>query len=195
MHQTFARKSVANIPFGFSQSPLAWSSTARTGDEKTSREHLPPGSHILIQRQILIRPHDVGAPSFPLPETAMDEQRQHANCRRLPRRSLGSLGRLSLLATSYLTASKQFSLGFFCFIDVSTFSKSDRNGSDVHINFVDWIPGMCSALGMLVINSIDKSRLNADTFSYSGNGVAWKARAVLFLGFALMAGGLAGSVV
>lgn len=48
---------------------------------------------------------------------------------------------------------------------------------------------------MLVINSIDKSRLSADSFSYSGNGVAWKARLVLFLGFALLAGGLAGSVV
>jgi len=47
---------------------------------------------------------------------------------------------------------------------------------------------------MLVINSIDKTRLGADSFSYSGNGVAWKARLVLFLGFALLAGGLAGSV-
>ena len=47
---------------------------------------------------------------------------------------------------------------------------------------------------MLVINSIEKTRLSADSFSYSGNGVAWKARFVLFLGFALMAGGLAGSV-
>ena len=45
-----------------------------------------------------------------------------------------------------------------------------------------------------MINSIDKGRLSADTFSYSGNGVAWKARLVLFVGFALMAGGLAGSV-
>jgi hypothetical protein len=62
------------------------------------------------------------------------------------------------------------------------------------MTFIDWIPGICSGLGMLVINSIDKSRLSADTFSYSGNGVAWKARLVLFLGFALMAGGLAGSV-
>ena len=65
----------------------------------------------------------------------------------------------------------------------------------VHITFVDWIPGICSALGMLVINSIDKARLSADSFSYSGNGVAWKAKLVLFLGFALLAGGLAGSVV
>ena len=48
---------------------------------------------------------------------------------------------------------------------------------------------------MLVINSIEKTRLSADSYSYSGAGVAWKARTVLFLGFALMAGGLAGSVV
>ncbi|MCJ1455366.1 hypothetical protein MMC28_005721 [Mycoblastus sanguinarius] len=87
-----------------------------------------------------------------------------------------------------------FSLGFFFFIDASTYSHSAKNGSNVHIKFVDWIPGICSALGMLVINSIEKTRLSADSYSYSGTGVAWKARLVLFLGFALMAGGLAGSV-
>lgn len=47
---------------------------------------------------------------------------------------------------------------------------------------------------MAVINSIEKSRLSPESFSYSGNGVAWKARLVLFLGFALIAGGLAGGV-
>lgn len=87
-----------------------------------------------------------------------------------------------------------FSLGFFFFIDASSFSHSRKNGSEIHIKFVDWIPGICSALGMLVINSIEKTRLSADSYSYSGTGVAWKARTVLFLGFALMAGGLAGSV-
>jgi len=81
-------------------------------------------------------------------------------------------------------------------IDIAVWSKSTQNYTDppAHITFVDWIPSICSALGMLVINSIDKSRLSADSFSYSGNGVAWKARLVLFLGFALLAGGLAGSV-
>jgi len=59
---------------------------------------------------------------------------------------------------------------------------------------VDWIPGIFSALGMIVINSIDKTRLSGDGFSYSGDGVAWKARVVLFMGFAAMAGGLAGGV-
>jgi hypothetical protein len=47
---------------------------------------------------------------------------------------------------------------------------------------------------MLVINSIDKARLSGETFAYSPDGVAWKARLVLFMGFALLAGGLAGSV-
>lgn len=47
---------------------------------------------------------------------------------------------------------------------------------------------------MLIINSIEKSRLAADSFSYSGSGVAWKARVVLFLGFASLAGGMAGGV-
>jgi len=126
----------------------------------------------------------------------MDEQRQHAHGRRLPRRSSGashvSLGRLPLTKIR-----SQFSLGFYTLIDIAVWSKSPLNGSlpGVHITFVDWIPGICSALGMLVINSIDKSRLSADSFSYSGNGVAWKARLVLFLGFALLAGGLAGSSV
>lgn len=47
---------------------------------------------------------------------------------------------------------------------------------------------------MLIINSIEKTRLSADSFSYSGSGVAWKARVVLFLGFASLAGGMAGGI-
>ena len=64
----------------------------------------------------------------------------------------------------------------------------------MHINFVDWLPLIFSFLGMLIINSIEKTRLSADSFSYSGSGVAWKARVVLFLGFASLAGGMAGGV-
>ncbi|KAI9772916.1 MAG: hypothetical protein M1840_008798 [Geoglossum simile] len=86
-----------------------------------------------------------------------------------------------------------FSLGFFFFIDASAFSRSKKNGSDIHIKFVDWVPGICSALGMLVINSIDKVNLRSDNF-YSGEANPWKAKLFLFMGFALMAGGLAGSV-
>lgn len=68
------------------------------------------------------------------------------------------------------------------------------NPSDVHVTFVDWLPFIFSSLGMLIINSVEKARLSADSFSYSGSGVAWKARVVLFLGFASLAGGMAGGV-
>ena len=50
---------------------------------------------------------------------------------------------------------------------------------------------------MIIVNLIDKSRLVGDDSAgaFGMGGVAWKARLLLFLGFALMAGGLAGSVV
>ncbi|KAJ7888448.1 hypothetical protein B0H13DRAFT_2042306 [Mycena leptocephala] len=50
---------------------------------------------------------------------------------------------------------------------------------------LDWIPGICSLLGFQIINLIDKDRIRGE----DGHG----ARLSLFIGFALMAGGLAGS--
>jgi hypothetical protein len=80
-------------------------------------------------------------------------------------------------------------------LDSAVWSKSAKNGAEsVHVTFVDWLPLIFSALGMLIINSVEKQRLSADSWSYSGNGVAWKARVVLFLGFAALAGGMAGGV-
>ncbi|KAI1337526.1 vacuolar protein sorting-associated protein [Xylariaceae sp. FL0016] len=93
------------------------------------------------------------------------------------------------------SAGALFSLAFYVLIDAATWSKSPLNGSDVHVTFVDWLPFIFSSLGMLIINSVEKARLSADSFSYSGSGVAWKARVVLFLGFAALAGGMAGGVV
>ncbi|KAG8666299.1 Vacuolar protein sorting-associated protein 68 [Fusarium poae] len=87
-----------------------------------------------------------------------------------------------------------FSVAFYIMLDSAVWSKSPRNGSDIHVKFVDWLPFIFSSLGMLIINSVEKQRLSADSFSYSGNGVAWKARVVLFLGFAALAGGMAGGV-
>lgn len=92
------------------------------------------------------------------------------------------------------TAGGLFSLAFYTLLDASVYSHSGLNGSGIHITFIDWLPLIFSSLGMLIINSIEKSRLSADSFSYSGSGVAWKARVVLFLGFALLAGGLAGGI-
>lgn len=88
----------------------------------------------------------------------------------------------------------QFSLAFYILLDAAVWSKSAHNGSNVHVTFIDWLPLIFSALGMLIINSVEKQRLSADSFSYSGSGVAWKARVVLFLGFAALAGGMAGGV-
>ncbi|GAO18895.1 uncharacterized protein UV8b_02780 [Ustilaginoidea virens] len=87
-----------------------------------------------------------------------------------------------------------FCVAFFVMLDSAVWSKSSMNGSNVHVKFVDWLPFLFSAFGMLIINSVEKQRLSADSFSYSGSGVAWKARVVLFLGFASLAGGMAGGV-
>lgn len=56
--------------------------------------------------------------------------------------------------------------------------------SDIDVNFF-----------FASINLIDKSRLQGEAFSYAGSGLVWKARLFLFLGFALIAGGFAGSCV
>lgn len=53
---------------------------------------------------------------------------------------------------------------------------------------------------MLVVNSIEKSRLLNDALGNGGgfggsSSTAWAARVLLFFGFALLAGGMAGSVV
>ena len=47
---------------------------------------------------------------------------------------------------------------------------------------------------MLVVNLIDKDRVRGDE-GLGDSRAVWRARFFLFIGFALMAGGLAGSVV
>ncbi|KAF9583929.1 hypothetical protein BGW38_008088 [Lunasporangiospora selenospora] len=103
--------------------------------------------------------------------------------------------------TSIYIAGALFALGWWFFIDAVIYSKNwnyDNGYKKVSVEFVDWVPGICSTIGMLVINCIDKAALRGDSFSFSSGGggtsVAWKARVFLFIGFAFMAGGLAGSV-
>ena len=86
-------------------------------------------------------------------------------------------------------------------LDAAVWSASARNGSSTHVTFADWLPLIFSSLGMLVITNINKAHLsgNGDNFaafsaSGGGGGVAWRARVVLFLGFAALAGGMAGGV-
>ncbi|WWD15653.1 hypothetical protein CI109_100075 [Kwoniella shandongensis] len=97
-----------------------------------------------------------------------------------------------------------FALSFFLLFDAATLSSHAQPPSDaphdivpVHMTFVDWIPAICSTLGFLVTSLLDKSHLNAafSGDSWGGEGpAAWRARVVLFIGVALMAGGLAGSL-
>ncbi|KAI8366742.1 uncharacterized protein BYT42DRAFT_587728 [Radiomyces spectabilis] len=94
---------------------------------------------------------------------------------------------------SYL-AGGLVALGWWIFIDAVIQASSDHTDDAVKMGFEDWFSGILTSLGMLVINLIDKSRLQGEAFSYAGSNLVWKARLFLFLGFALIAGGFAGSV-
>ena len=50
-------------------------------------------------------------------------------------------------------------------------------------------------MGLITVNLINKDRLTGEGDFGGDSNIMWRARLVLFLGFAMMAGGLAGSVV
>ena len=96
----------------------------------------------------------------------------------------------------------QFALGCWIFLDAAVLSAHAHPPPDapydsvpVHVTFVDWLPGIFSVFGLLIVNLIDKERLIGEGGSFGEGSIVWRARLFLFLGFALMAGGLAGSVV
>ncbi|KAJ8474398.1 hypothetical protein ONZ45_g15959 [Pleurotus djamor] len=73
-------------------------------------------------------------------------------------------------------------------------SPDNDSGPPVHVTFTDWVPGLLSLLGYLVIVMIDKDRVRGEE-GFGDSRAVWRARLFLFIGFAMMAGGLAGSVV
>ncbi|ORZ25339.1 hypothetical protein BCR42DRAFT_399926 [Absidia repens] len=83
-------------------------------------------------------------------------------------------------------------IGWWVFLD-AVIQSSTANEDSVSMGFEDWFSGILSTLGMIVINLIDKSRLQGEAFSYAGSDLVWKARLFLFLGFALIGFGFAGS--
>lgn len=85
-----------------------------------------------------------------------------------------------------------FASAVWVFVDAALYSAFDY-ARNLHITFIDWIPFLCSILGIVIVNSIDKSRLSGDSFAYTDESLARKARFILFIGFALLAGGLGGS--
>ncbi|KAJ3919762.1 hypothetical protein F5877DRAFT_39529 [Lentinula edodes] len=90
-----------------------------------------------------------------------------------------------------------FAIANWTFLDAAVYSAHARvpwgDEPPVHVTFVDWVPGICSLLGYLVVNLIDKDRIKGDE-GFGDSRAVWRARLFLFIGFALMAGGLAGSV-
>lgn len=93
----------------------------------------------------------------------------------------------------------QFAISNWVFLDAAILSAHAKPQHEiepvlVHVTFVDWIPGICSLLGMLVVNLIDKDRVRGED-GFGDSRAVWRARLFLFISFALMAGGLAGSVV
>ncbi|KAJ1921216.1 Vacuolar protein sorting-associated protein 68 [Mycoemilia scoparia] len=88
-----------------------------------------------------------------------------------------------------------FTLGWWFFID-GLVSANNIDNYTPRRGFEDWLPGLICTLGMIVINSIDFSILYEDDgFGYDNGGSASKAKFVLFMGIALLGGGLAGSLV
>ncbi|KAJ2005174.1 Vacuolar protein sorting-associated protein 68 [Coemansia thaxteri] len=85
-----------------------------------------------------------------------------------------------------------FTLGWWVFIDGLVMSRTSN--ASVKFGFEDWIPGILCTLGMVITNSIDLTLLRDDGFGYSGSGLAGKAKLTLFIGIALLAGGVAGSI-
>ncbi|KAE8216819.1 hypothetical protein CF327_g70 [Tilletia walkeri] len=143
--------------------------------------------------------------------------RQRFNARRVcvvPMPSLPSWLNTNKRALGIYIAGAIFAVGWWFFLDACTLSSrtllrpvdpdTPFEPPPVRINFADWVPGLLSTLGMIVVNLIDKSHLaeSGGAFSFGGgagggwggDGVQWRARLFLFIGFALLAGGLAGSV-
>ncbi|KAH7098954.1 hypothetical protein BKA62DRAFT_711416 [Auriculariales sp. MPI-PUGE-AT-0066] len=90
-----------------------------------------------------------------------------------------------------------FALAQWTFFDAAILSAHAHPPADaphdtipVHVTFLDWVPGIATTIGLLVVNLVDK-----ETLMQGDSREVWRARLVLFLGFAFMAGGLAGSVV
>ncbi|TYJ51451.1 hypothetical protein B9479_007974 [Cryptococcus floricola] len=97
-----------------------------------------------------------------------------------------------------------FALAYFLLFDAATLSSHAKPPPDspydvvpVHMAFVDWIPAIISTFGFIITSILDKSHLtsafSSDPWASEGSA-AWRARVVLFIGVAMMAGGLAGSL-
>ncbi|CCD22777.1 UPF0220 family protein NDAI_0A06230 [Naumovozyma dairenensis CBS 421] len=116
----------------------------------------------------------------------MDDQEN-----RLFRLPYGSLSLGSFKTWFVYIAGALFGIGVCLLLDIALFSKLN-NGSDVQVTFVDWISFICSILGMIVINSIERRQITMERMGVENKGLS---SFILFIGCALTAGGFAGSIV
>jgi len=132
--------------------------------------------------------------SFP----ATYSRKTSPHCWCIPCRRSGTLPSSPIYSGSHPA---QFALANWTFLDAAILSAHAHSPPGepqipppVHVTFVDWIPGICSLFGFLVVNLIDKDRIRGEE-GFGDSKAVWRARLFLFIGFALMAGGLAGSAV
>ncbi|PVU94265.1 hypothetical protein BB561_002673 [Smittium simulii] len=110
------------------------------------------------------------------------------NCR-LPGLSAATREKLSTYATYFSGAL----VCWWFFIDGLVVAANTPDFG-VSIGIEDWIPGILATFGMLIINSIDLSSLSDDNgFEYGASRLANRVKLMLFIGIALIAGGVAGS--
>ncbi|KAF5341616.1 hypothetical protein D9757_015036 [Collybiopsis confluens] len=106
------------------------------------------------------------------------------------------LGKHRRTAGVYL-AGALFAIANWSFLDAAIYSAHAQvpwgDEPPVHVTFIDWLPGISSLLGYLVVVLIDKDRIRGQD-GFGDSSAVWRARLFLFIGFALMAGGLAGSI-
>ncbi|KAL6950982.1 hypothetical protein ACO0QE_000268 [Hanseniaspora vineae] len=109
-------------------------------------------------------------------------------------------------------SSMLFALALLFFLDAVMYSHRMNASDIVHISFIDWVPFMCSLIGLCIVNSVNKGYLvgngenggaSGSNFLVGGGGggiggdgrVMREVKIFLFLGFAFLGGGCSGSIV
>ncbi|RHZ88224.1 hypothetical protein Glove_25g48 [Diversispora epigaea] len=85
-----------------------------------------------------------------------------------------------------------FAIGWWSFIDGLVYLAMNKDENLSSVTVQDWICGVLTTIGMIIVNSIDKSIITDEIYAFSR--ALWKARRVLLLGYTLLAGGFIGSL-
>lgn len=114
-------------------------------------------------------------------------------------------GGFSLTPLSFQSVQSQVRQEYQEYKRINTLPDDPFEDVPVRISFVDYIPAILSTFGMIIVSLINKSQVSeckafimvliVQISRENDDPYAWKARCWLFVGFALLAGGLAGSVV